>query len=101
MSSDAGFLDSIRVATPCRVPWERMAGNDQVRYCTQCRLNVFNIAGMTRAKAESVIAEADGRVCIRLYRRFDGTVLTADCPVGLRASVRRIWAMGAAAAAVC
>ena len=28
--------------------------------------------------------QGEGSPCVRFYRRFDGTVLTADCPVGLR-----------------
>ena len=29
--------------------------------------------------------EKEGRLCVRFYTRADGTVLTQDCPVGLRA----------------
>jgi hypothetical protein len=29
-------------------------------------------------------------LCVRLYRRADGTVLTRDCPVGLRQRLRRL-----------
>lgn len=27
---------------------------------------------------------AEGRLCIKFYRRRDGSILTQDCPVGLR-----------------
>ena len=30
-----------------------------------------------------VVMETEGRACMRLYKRKDGTVLTSDCPVGL------------------
>lgn len=81
-------LENIRIASPCQVPWDGMHGNEQQRYCAQCRLQVFNLSGMSRADAEALVeANTDG-MCVRLYRRADGTVLTADCPVG-RWDVRR------------
>jgi hypothetical protein len=74
-----------------------MAGNDRVRYCGQCQLNVYNLSGMAQREAERLITQAEGRVCVRFYRRADGTVLTEDCPVGLRAVRRRAarWATAA------
>jgi hypothetical protein len=83
-------LDNLRVATPCPVGWDSMSGTDKVRFCSHCRLNVYNISELTRAEAESLIATTDGRICGRIYRRADGTVITRDCPVGLRALRRRI-----------
>ncbi len=83
-------IDQLRIATPCPAKWEQMSGNDSVRFCDVCQLNVYNIAGLTRSETESLIASAEGRLCARLYRRTDGTVLTKDCPVGLRALRMRI-----------
>jgi hypothetical protein len=55
-----------------------------VRFCGQCDKSVYNLSAMTRAEAEALVASKDGRVCVRLYQRQDGTVLTQDCPVGVR-----------------
>jgi hypothetical protein len=46
---------------------------------------------MSRAEAEAVLvaAKATEGACVRLYRRADGTVITDDCPVGVRR--RRFW----------
>lgn len=82
------LLDQITIAAPCSARWEDMEGDDKSRHCDQCDLQVHNIAAMTRAEAESLIRSADGRLCARLYRRPDGTVLTEDCPVGLRRIAR-------------
>jgi hypothetical protein len=41
----------------------------------------------------------EGRLCIRFYRRPDGTVLTRDCPIGLSLR-RRALAKSLAAASV-
>ena len=74
-----------------------MQGDDRVRYCESCELQVYNIAAMTPREAASLIAHSEGRLCARLYRRADGTVITKDCPVGLRAIRRRAARMTAAA----
>jgi hypothetical protein len=67
-----------------------MIGSDRMRFCGQCNLNVYNLSAMTRDQAESVIAANEGRLCVRFYRRVDGSILTRDCPVGLRAVRRRL-----------
>lgn len=78
-------LETIQIAKPCPADWDAMTGDAQVRHCGSCRLNVYNLSEMTRAQAEAVILEHEGHLCVRLYTRADGTVLTRDCPVGLRA----------------
>lgn len=84
------LLDSVRIASPCAARWEDMAGDDRRRRCAQCDLDVHNISALTRDEAETVLSRAvEGRVCARLYRRADGTVLTRDCPRGLAAVRRR------------
>src|SRR5205085_11554887 len=82
-------LDGVRVAAPCPANWERMVGDERMRYCGQCNLHVYNLSGMTRTEAESLITNAEGRLCVSFYRRGDGTILTRNCPVGLRALKRR------------
>lgn len=84
------LLDAIDVAAPCTSEWDAMDGSDTVRFCGECRKNVYNLSHMTRPEAEQVVREHEGRVCVRFYRRHDGTLLTRDCPVGLRAIRRRI-----------
>lgn len=93
-------LDEVRVAAPCPSDWERMVGNERVRFCAQCSLNVYNLSGMTRAEAERLIGSSEGRLCIRFYRRADGTILTKNCPVGLRALKQRMTRMATAIASL-
>lgn len=90
MDSQNFDVNSLRVASPCSVGWESMTGDERTRHCHLCRLNVYNTAEMTRKEVESLMRNRDGRLCIRLYRRSDGTVLTKDCPVGLRAVRKRV-----------
>lgn len=92
-------LEDIRIASPCNASWDAMTGDDRVRFCGSCQKNVFNLSNMSRDDAEALIEKTEGRVCVRYYRRRDGTVLTQDCPVGLRAVRRRLALIGAGVAA--
>ena len=83
-------LDHVRVAAPCAAGWERMQGNERVRFCDQCNLNVYNLSALTRPEAERLIMSTEGRLCVRFYRRADGTILTQNCPVGFSAIKRRV-----------
>src|SRR3954447_21216476 len=95
---DHDQLATLRIAAPCPASWDEMAGDERVRHCSLCKLNVYNFAEMTRAEVRELLVRTEGRVCARLYRRADGTVLTRDCPTGLRAVRQR--ASRAAAAVV-
>ena len=75
-------LNNIKIASPCSADWNAMSGDDKKRFCGECKLNVYNLSGMTKDEAENLIIEKEGRLCVRFYRRSDGTVLTQDCPVG-------------------
>ncbi|MBI4346822.1 MAG: hypothetical protein HY553_08195 [Elusimicrobia bacterium] len=78
-------LENLSVASPCSAKWSDMQGDYKVRFCALCGLNVYNLSAMKRKDAEAFIAEREGKACVRFYRRADGTVLTSDCPIGLRA----------------
>lgn len=75
-------LSNLKVASPCPADWDAMFGSERVRFCGECKLNVYNLSGMTRDEAESLIINTEGRLCVRFYRRRDGSILTQDCPVG-------------------
>jgi hypothetical protein len=83
-------LDTIRIATPCSADWNEMKGDDRSRFCGHCSLNVYNLSEMSRTEAQAFVEQAEGRVCVRFYRRADGTVITQDCPVGVRAVQERM-----------
>lgn len=84
------IIDEIDVASPCPANWNEMKGGDRVRFCSDCKKNVYNLSAMTRAEAIALVdeLEPDG-FCGRFFRRADGTMLTADCPVGLAEQLRR------------
>ena len=93
-------LDDIRVATPCNALWDNMQGNDTVRFCQTCSKNVYNLSEMSRADAEVLVREKEGKLCVRFYRRADGTLLTDNCPIGLRMVRRQLKWLGAGVAAL-
>lgn len=91
MSGRKSPLDDLKVAAPCSADWSEMTGGARVRFCARCELNVYNLSGMTRAEAERLVTNTEGRpLCVRFFRRADGTILTENCPVGLRALKRRV-----------
>ncbi len=76
------LLQRIFVASPCNVPWESMQGDERVRHCGSCDKQVFDLSALTTVEAEKLLAE-NNNICAQYYRREDGTILTADCPVGV------------------
>jgi len=82
MSKYESPLKNIRIASPCSADWDAMGGDDRKRFCGECKLNVYNLSGMTQYDAEHLLRMNEGRLCVRYFRRPDGTVLTQDCPVG-------------------
>ena len=81
-------LAQFQIASPCRENWSGMPGDERVRHCGRCQLNVYNISELTEPEAVELTQKSEGRLCIRLFRRPDGTVLTRDCPSRFR-SIRR------------
>lgn len=93
-------LNNISIASPCSADWNEMVGSERQRYCGECKLNVYNLSGMSRRDAENLILSSEGRLCMRFYRRADGTILTKDCPVGWQAIKRRVSKAAAAFASL-
>jgi hypothetical protein len=120
-STNPTFLDTLRIASPCPKLWTDMelTGVDAVRFCGDCKKNVYDVSQMTGRDAELLIQRTEsGRfelnlpflsgqaqidelgmpgeedsgpsICLQLYRRKDGTVITDDCPNGLKV-IRDSW----------
>lgn len=80
----------IRIASPCTEDWSAMTkapgGDERVRHCAKCKLNVFNTREMSEDDVRALLlSRSNGG---RVYRRRDGTILTKDCPTGV-AKLRR------------
>ncbi|HVJ88464.1 MAG TPA: hypothetical protein VM580_01595 [Labilithrix sp.] len=91
------MLDQLKVASPCNARWDEMLGDERVRFCMSCEKHVYNISAMPREEAERLLAERLGKdLCVRFYRRADGTVMTEDCPVGVKKQRRKKLAVAVA-----
>lgn len=84
----AGCLDDLVIKTPCTMDWDQMDGDGRHRYCARCEKQVYNIAAMTRCEAIDLIGGGTDRICARIYRRPDGTVVTRECPSAPHRSIR-------------
>jgi len=93
-------LEELRVASPCRADWDKMQGDDRTRFCGTCAKNVYNLSAMSQEEAEYLIREKEGQLCVRFYQREDGTILTDNCPVGLKIVRRPFQWLGAGLAAL-
>lgn len=90
MSKFTNPLNNIKIASPCSADWNEMIGNERRRFCGDCKLNVYNLSGMSHREAENLLLNSEGSLCVRFYRRADGTVLTKDCPVGWKVIKQRV-----------
>lgn len=100
MPANLPELGVLRVAKPCQRDWSKMTGDDRTRFCTDCKLNVYDLSAMTTEEARELIREKEGgELCVRFYQRADGTVLTKDCPVGVVRRKRTVLAAAGAALA--
>lgn len=78
MSKFTHPLDNINITSPCTADWDSMIGNDVVRFCRHCNLNVHDISLMTGEEALALVRSSNGRLCLRYIRRPDGTIQTAS-----------------------
>jgi ankyrin repeat protein len=97
MSNELRSLDQITIPTPCNADWDSMVGNDQVRFCEHCNLQVTDLSSMTRRQAMQMVARSKGRVCVRYIQRPDGRLLTRKMPERLYRISRRVSRIAAGA----
>lgn len=63
-------LSNIRIASPCPADWNQMVGDERIRHCAECNLNVYNLSAMTEREAQQLLGGNRGkRMCLRLPPR--------------------------------
>ena len=84
LEQDFPELGLVRIAHPCSQKWSKMEGDARVRMCAACNLHVFNFAEISSEEARQLIRKSTNgeRICARIFKRLDGTVMTKDCPRG-------------------
>ncbi len=103
MKTDIPLLQNVRIASPCTASWDAMkpVNGDRVRFCDGCRKRVYNLSALGQAEAEGLLRANEGHLCVRYYRRTDGTILTNDCPVGLAAARQLVMTRAKASVGLC
>jgi len=88
---------NLNISSPCPKKWSQLVGDDRVRYCGDCKLNVYNLTVMRPAEIEALVRRTSGRLCGQLYVRPDRTATLRDCATGRAGALRRkIWKLASA-----
>lgn len=95
--TQANFLRSITIKSPCSAKWEEMVGNDRIRACEHCRLSVQDLSQMTAVEAYKLVRTSKGRLCLRIHRTPAGDVITRPVYEKLHAISRRMSRIAAGA----
>jgi hypothetical protein len=96
MPKRSSLLDRINIASPCSADWDKMIGNEQVRFCQHCSLHVHDLSKITRKDVVKLVADSKGKLCVRYYRP-DGVVQTANHAQPLSQIKRRLSRIAAGA----
>jgi hypothetical protein len=81
-SDHAGELHRLlHLARPvtCGARWEEMDGENCVRKCWRCGLDVFDLSNGTQQDAERFIVQSKSRSTNKLWRRSDGRYVRGEC----------------------
>jgi len=90
MDADA-VLSQLTIPNPCPMDWDRMSGDDRVRYCAGCGKHVYNLTAMSPDETAfliSTVTEQHEKRCVRLYQRHDGTLFASGCQRAPRRAAR-------------
>lgn len=93
LEADKDLMRKTMIAAPCSEKWDDMTGDDRARLCAKCDLHVVNTFMLTDEEVLATLARVHKgeRVCMRIYRRPDGTFMTRNCPVGIQKIRERVY----------
>jgi ankyrin repeat protein len=90
MKKQRNLIDRVSVEKPCTADWNRMFGNDEVRFCEHCAKSVHNLSAITRKDAERLVKKSNGKLCIRYYTDKNKKIAFTDAPVQITRLGRRV-----------
>lgn len=91
------LLADVSVLKPCGVDWNTMTGDEQVRVCSQCNLNVHNLSAMNALEAATLVKRRKTeRVCVYFKRNLDGSVKVDNCPQQIKSLRTKVFCAAAA-----
>jgi hypothetical protein len=67
-----------------------MVGNERVRYCPECKLDVYDFSSMSDEDVRQVVSGGQQRLCARVRQRPDGTVMPRNSSLRFSIVMRRI-----------
>lgn len=94
------ILDRIEVKSPCNESWDKMAGNDTVRFCSHCARDVHNLSAISALEAEELIQGSQGRLCVRYVKTPGGKLLSGPARKPVSIGRRGALAAGVLAASI-
>jgi hypothetical protein len=68
----------LSIAKPCEESWAKMIGSLRKRHCESCERQVHNLAAMTPREIERLVVSTGGKLCGRITRREDGSLVTME-----------------------
>lgn len=71
-------LEQIEIPKSCPASWNKMRGNNVSRFCQHCQKHVYDLSAMPRSRAEQLVCQSAGDLCVRMKRAADGQVMTLD-----------------------
>src|SRR5580698_5167237 len=72
---------AMKVTKPCSESWEAMPGDARVRHCGACDRDVHNLAAMTPAQIDALLAKPGPLPCMRMVQFEDGSLMAARVAV--------------------
>ena len=90
MKRSKNILNRVSVDKPCAADWDKMIGNEAVRFCEHCAKSVNNLSAMTSKEAEKLVAASNGNLCVRYHRTSERKIVTLDFPVQITRAGRRV-----------
>jgi len=57
-----------------------MSGDEKKRFCSECDKFVYDFSRMTPRQVEAIVSIHGGRMCARITRRPDGSLVTLEAP---------------------
>lgn len=90
-------FDRINIPAPCEADWDSMIGNDKVRFCEHCNLQVTNLSSLTHQAAINLVERSQGRLCVRLEKRAGGGLIMKQSAPRLHQIARRASRLAAGA----
>jgi len=89
MSATRIPLAQVRVAEPCPMSWDEMAGDDRARFCPHCNKHVHNLSALREDEAQRLICESAGSLCVGYVPDAQGAPMTL--PYATRKRPRYGW----------